>query len=81
MAKLDALPEGYSVGHYQKRKYSVTKTILSGGRNQKLYAEELGGLNHISFNLYRLKDGTPLLKPCEMPEQKVIDFVLEFEAA
>lgn len=38
-------------------------------------AEELGGDDYISLNLYLPRSGA-LLRPCEMPEQKVIDFVL-----
>jgi hypothetical protein len=39
-------------------------------------AEALDGSDYISLNLYRLKSG-PLLKPCEMPDAKVIAFVLD----
>ena len=40
----------------------------------KKKAEELGGTDYISLNLYRTKAGA-LLRPCEMPEAKVIAFV------
>lgn len=49
---------------------------MSNGRSQKLEAEELGGPDYISFNLFRLASGQALLKPCEMAEDKVIEFVL-----
>jgi len=72
----DALPAGGYGGTYQGRRYRITKTQMAAGRSQKLEAEELGGNDYISFNLYRLATGQALLKPCEMPEEKVTDFVL-----
>ena len=45
----------------------------------KLFAEELGGADRVSFNLYFLDGKPPLLKPCEMPQDKVVDFVLGCE--
>ena len=78
VTRLLAMPAGYREGHYEGRRYSATVEISADGRRRKLYAEELGGRDHISFNFYQLNDGAPLLKPCEMPEQKVIDFVLGF---
>ncbi|WP_233356053.1 hypothetical protein [Henriciella aquimarina] len=49
----------------------------SDGRRVKLYGEALGGADHVSFNLYVVA-GQARLKPCEMPRQKVIDFVAGF---
>ena len=74
LTAFDALPIGSFTGNYDGRSYLVTRQDFSGGQSQKLIAEELGGSDYISMNLYRLATGT-LLKPCEMPEQKVIDFV------
>ncbi|MCB0463711.1 MAG: peptide methionine sulfoxide reductase [Flavobacteriaceae bacterium] len=71
---LKKIPEGYSEGIYNKNKYGITKTIFNNGRSIKLYAEELGGTDFISLNYYITKT-KDLLKPCEMPEAKVIDFV------
>lgn len=72
----DRLPTGGYGGTYQGKRYRVTKTVMVTGRSQKLEAEELGGNDYISFNLYRLAGGESLLKPCEMPAEKVMDFVL-----
>ena len=71
----DALPLGTFTGRSRGRRYIVTRQDFSGGHSQKLIAEELGGADYISLNLYRLASGTRL-KPCEMPEDKVVDFVL-----
>ena len=77
LEKFDALPQGGYGGTAYGARWRVTKTVMAGGRSQKLEAEELGGQGYISFNLYRLAGGAALLKPCEMPAQKVIDFLAE----
>ena len=71
----DALPLGTFTGMSRGRRYMVTRHDFAGGNSQKLVAEELGGDNYISLNLYRLTSGARL-KPCEMPEEKVVEFVL-----
>lgn len=76
VAAFDRLPEGGYGGTFADKRYRITKTVMVTGRSQKLEAEELGGNDYISFNLYRLAGGESLLKPCEMPEEKVMDFVL-----
>ena len=72
----DALPTGGYGGTFHGNRYRITKRQMSNGRSQKLEAEELGGPDHISFNLYRLASGQVLLKPCEMLEEEVVEFVL-----
>ena len=72
------LPRGSSEGLYEGRKYGLTIRYGRDDRQAWLYAEELGGNNHISCNIYFLKGNNTRLKPCEMPAQKVIDFVLGF---
>lgn len=74
----DALPTGYSEGHFKGRRYGVRKEISKDARRGSLVANELGGNDYISLNFYRLSSGTTKLKPCEMPEAKVIEFVIGF---
>ena len=76
LAAFDALPFGTVTGTVHGRHYIVVKSGFSGGVSQKLVAEELGGRDFISLNLYRTRNGA-LLRPCEMPEAKVIAFVLD----
>lgn len=78
MQNLDALPTGYWRGVFRNAPWSMTLERSSDGRRLKLFGEHLGGDDHVSFNLYFV-NGKPRLKPCEMPAEKVIDFVLEFE--
>lgn len=75
-AALDRIPEGYSEGHYRGRRYRLEKTLHAGGKGLKFHARELGGTDFVSLNLYRLSSGD-LLKPCEMPEAKVRDFLMQ----
>lgn len=78
VAALDALPAGTMTGQIRGRRYIATKTLFNEGRSVKLVAQELGGADTISFNLYKLAGG-PRLYPCEMPAEKTIRFVLHFE--
>ncbi len=75
LTAFDALPLGSFVGTSQGRRYVITRQDFSNGQSQKLIAEELSGNDYISLNLYRLATGARL-KPCEMSEAKVIEFVL-----
>ncbi|GAB2865813.1 hypothetical protein [Nocardioides pacificus] len=71
---LERLPEGYCTGEYDGRRWGVTTTIHLGGRSLKVYAEELGGTDFVSANLYRV-EGRELFRPCEMPADKVVRFL------
>ncbi len=75
LAAFDALPPGSFTGTAEGRRYRVSRQDMADGKAQKLVAHELGGKDYISLNLYRLASGARL-KPCEMPEQKVIRVVL-----
>jgi len=72
--KITALPDGAYDVHYHDKRYALTKSTHLKGKLIKLYAKELGANDFISLNFYPfLENG---LKPCEMPEAKVKDFVL-----
>ncbi|MFC3181758.1 hypothetical protein [Cypionkella sinensis] len=72
---LGQIPEGYSQGIYQGQRWRMEKTTYTHGRSVKFYARPLSGTEFVSLNLYHLASGD-LLKPCEMAEAKVRDFVL-----
>jgi hypothetical protein len=74
-ARLAAWPQGYFVADYQGSRYGVTNSSHLDGRSRKLYAEELGGTDFVSLNLYLPASGSPTLRPCEMPVEKVIAFI------
>lgn len=69
-----SLPPDYSEVNYDGRTYGLTRQDFSGGRSLKVFAEELGGTDFISFNYYLTQNG-PQLKPCEMPVAKVQNFL------
>lgn len=74
-ALFERLPEGWSEASYDGRRYGVTRTVRLGGRQQSVYAEELGGTDVISANLYLPEDGEEAFRPCEMPAAKVRAFL------
>jgi len=74
LTSIKKIPEGYSEGSYNNRKYGITKTSFNNGNSFKVYGEELGGTDFISLNYYITKE-KDLLKPCEMPEKKVVHFL------
>ena len=77
-ALLSHIPSGYSEVTYRNKKYGVSRSDFAAGQSTKIYAQELGGNDIISFNYYRTKVGGQL-KPCEMPEQKVWKFLTEMQ--
>lgn len=72
--KLAKLPIGTFRGHALGHNWTVSRTLVSGGKGEKLVAEALDGSDYISLNLYHLGSGD-LLKPCEMSDAKVRAFV------
>jgi peptide-methionine (S)-S-oxide reductase len=72
--KIQALPLGSFYCIYRDSKYIVIKQLYSEGKIIKLYAKELKGRDIVSGNYFLSIQGG-LLKPCEMSDAKVIDFV------
>ncbi|MEL4307004.1 peptide methionine sulfoxide reductase [Joostella sp. CR20] len=78
LERIQNLPVGYSEVMYQQKKYGVTRTDFNNGKSIKVYAEELGGNDFISLNFYSTQTAESL-KPCEMPEAKVIHFLMNYK--
>jgi len=76
--KLSSLKDGSYDVFFNSRRYLLRKETHLDSKLIKLYGEELGGNDFISLNYYPEIQGG-LLKPCEMPQQKVIDFILNLE--
>jgi hypothetical protein len=68
------MPEGWSVVDYDGRRYGLTRVTRAGGGSLSIFAEELGGTDTISANVYRTSTGD-VLRPCEMPAAKVLAFL------
>ena len=73
--KLLTLPNGANDVFYQEKRYLLRKETLLNGKLIKIYAEQLRHRDIVSGNYYPTMKGG-MLKPCEMSDAKVIDFVL-----
>lgn len=73
-AQIDRIPTGWTVVEYRHRRYGLTRSDHAEGRSMSIYAEELGGPDVVSTNVYRTRDGD-LLRPCEMPVETVLAFL------
>ena len=71
---LARLPEGWTPVRYGGRRWALTRTTRAGGRSVSVLAEQLGGADLVSANVYRTAGGAPL-RPCEMPAEKVLAFL------
>lgn len=74
---LRAIPSGTSLGRIGTTRYTATRSDFNNGRSIKLVAEALDQSDYISLNFYDLDSGGQLA-PCEMPHDKVIDFVMAY---
>ena len=74
---LNRFPLGYGEARYNNRRYATRRTLFNQGRSEKFYAEELGGTDFVSLNLYHTRAGGEQLRPCEMTPKKVITFLQE----
>ncbi|MET0695287.1 MAG: hypothetical protein ABWY56_15245 [Propionibacteriaceae bacterium] len=71
---VDRVPEGWTAVGYAGRRYGLSRSDRAGGQSVAIYAEELGGSDVVSTNVYRPSSGD-VLRPCEMPAEKVLDFL------
>ncbi|WP_047550650.1 hypothetical protein [Psychroserpens sp. Hel_I_66] len=79
LKQINNLPKGYSEVTFQNKKYGVTRTDFNNGKSIKVYARELAGNNFISLNFYKTSN-KEFLKPCEMAEEKVIQFLKNYKS-
>jgi peptide-methionine (S)-S-oxide reductase len=49
---INNIPEGYSEGIYNNKKYSITKEIFNNGKSFKIFGKELQENDFISLNYY-----------------------------
>ena len=71
---LEKVPEGWTRALYDGRTYGLVRTTRAGGRSITISAEELGGTDLISANVYRTA-AADHLRACEMPTAKVLAFL------
>ena len=73
-ALLERVPEGWTRASYNGRTYGLTRTTRASGRIITITAEELGGTDLVSANVYRTVSEDHL-RACEMPTAKVLAFL------
>ena len=72
--KIVAIPEGTSKAKFENRLYIVTKKTFNGGQSFKFFAEEAGGIDYVSLNVYKTSERI-YIKPCEQPVSKSQKFL------
>ena len=77
--QIDRVPPGWTSVEYRHRRYGMTRNDHADGRSLSILAEELGGSDVISTNVYRTAAGD-LLRPCEMPVETVLAFLAGWKA-
>jgi hypothetical protein len=74
------VPEGWTLVEFRRRRYGLRRTSRAAGRSISIYAEQLGGSDTVSTNVYRTPAGD-VLRPCEMPAATVLAFLRGWTAA
>ena len=77
-ALLARVPAGWSEVDVAGRRWGLLRSESAGGRAVSVYAEELGGTDVVSTNVYLTADGGAELRPCEMPAAKVVAFLRDW---
>ena len=72
---IQELPDGYSEVSYKESRYGMIVERFNEGKGVKIYAKELKDTDFIRLNFYT-SSSQDHLKPCEVPEEKVIHFLL-----
>lgn len=69
-----AIPEGWSRTEIDGYSWAVTRTTRAGGKVISVDAAQLGTDEQFGANVWITSEGA-LLKPCEVPEEKVMRFL------
>ena len=77
---VDRVPEGWTAVTYRGRPYGLRRASRADGRSIAVHAEELGGTDVVSTNVYRTSAGD-VLRPCEMPAPVVLAFLAGWQPA
>ena len=65
---------------YRGRPWGLSRSDHAGGRSVFVEADELGGPGRLSANVWFTADG-PVLRPCEVPADDVLDLLRGWTAA
>ncbi|GEL26105.1 hypothetical protein PSU4_50590 [Pseudonocardia sulfidoxydans NBRC 16205] len=75
-----AIPEGWSRAEIDGHGWAVTRTTRAGGKTIAVEAEQLGTDERFGANVWVTSEGA-VLRPCEVPEEKVMRFLRAAAAA
>ncbi|MFD3444370.1 peptide methionine sulfoxide reductase [Microbacteriaceae bacterium 4G12] len=78
-ALVRAIPEGWTRVQIAGRVWGITRTTRAGGKVISFDAERLGDNEQLGANVWMLSGGT-VLKPCEVPEEKVMQILRDAAA-
>ena len=78
-ALVERVPIGWTLVVYAGRAYGLTRVDRAAGRSVSIYAEQLGGSDVVSANVYRTTAGDRL-NACEMPDENVRAFLAGWRA-
>ena len=77
---LARIPAGWSRVAVDGVSYGLTRVDHADQQSVSVHAEQLGGNDVVSANVWRTSAGV-VLRPCEMPEAKVMAFLRNWEPA
>jgi hypothetical protein len=73
-ALIGAIPEGWSRVQIAGQSWAITRTTRAQGQVISVDAERLGDSEHLGANVW-ITSGGSVLKPCEVPEERVMQFL------
>ncbi|MET1053540.1 MAG: peptide methionine sulfoxide reductase [Mycetocola sp.] len=79
-ALIRGIPEGWTRVHIADRDWGVTRTTRAGGKVMSFEADRLGDSEHFGANVWNTSEGS-VLRPCEVPADKVMQFLRDASAA
>lgn len=71
---LAAIPEGWSRAEVGGRAWGITRVTRAEGKVISVDAERLGDTERLGANVWITAEG-PVLKPCEVPAERVLQLL------
>lgn len=71
---LKSIPEGWTRAEVDGQTWGVTRVTHAGGKVISINAERLRDTEQLGANVWITSDG-PILRPCEVPAGKVMQFL------
>ena len=79
-ALIRAIPEGWTRVQIAGHGWAITRTTRAGGKTISFDAERLGDKEHLGANVWNTSEGA-ILRPCEVPEEKVMQVLRDAAAS